>query len=178
MTDIHPLTAIFYETVGRSPSEVQAFMVNSFEYDFERVEQLKRLLEQNRDSEIYLRSAPELVNDGKAFCQEAAFFAAWLLDPELNPQLMSMQIPDDIDMRFCVCVYRDPTSAKYGSVAFSRFEHLRDKPAVYGSLEHLAESYRHPPDFEFTQIELERPFENWDPNWGLTRLRFVSTRGS
>jgi len=107
-----------------SPQKVQEFLLNEIEYDF-------------NDDKDTNRSFRRVLRDKKAHCIEGVLFAAAVLMQHNYPPLMVSLEARDIDHN--IFIYNK--NERFGSVAISRDEFLRGRPAKFRDIKDLVMSY-------------------------------------
>lgn len=106
------------------PGEVQEFLLNNIEYDFN----------EEKDTN---RSFRRVLRDKKAHCIEGVLFASAVLMQHNYPPLMVSMEARDLDHN--IFVYKE--NGKFGSVAKSRDENLLGRPAKFRTIRDLVMSY-------------------------------------
>ncbi len=133
--------------IGQSPEEIQKFLNASITYDHKKASQIRAFYQEEdkmtpvpRDM-LSLRTVPQVYEDRMAICHEVAIMAALLIKDSFNPPGILHIISKNVCEGHCICAYQDPKTELFGGVGFSRHEDLRERPAIYSSLESLANSY-------------------------------------
>ena len=132
--------------IGRFPEEIQIFLNTYIMYDFEKASQICEFYQLDDKMTpvpldvLYLRTVPQVYKDCKAICHEAAIMAALLIEDDFNPLVLHLT-SEYLHGGHCICAYQNPDTKLFGGLGFSRHEDLRERSAIYSTLDSLASSY-------------------------------------